>query len=100
MGSKEGAEDAYYMEDVPFVMHYYPRYAIHSAFWHDNLGEPASHGCINLSPKDAWTVYQLVSPDMPDGWQYIKQHKEDPGTVVRIRDGQTVGKRKRISPKY
>ena len=100
LGSKEGSDDAYYMEDVPFVMHYYPRYAIHSAFWHDNFGEPASHGCINLSPKDAWTVYQLVSPDMPDGWQYIKQHKEDPGTVVRIRDGQTVGKRKRIAPKY
>ena len=100
LGSKDGAEDAYYMEDVPFVMHYYPRYAIHSAFWHDSFGEPASHGCINLSPKDAWTVYQLVSPDMPEGWQYIKQHKEDPGTVVRIRDGAKTGKRKRIAPKY
>jgi hypothetical protein len=100
LGSKEGAKNPYYMEDVPFVMHYYPRYAIHSAFWHDNFGEPASHGCINLSPKDAWTVYQLVSPEMPDGWQYVKQNKEDPGTVIRIRDGQTVGKRKRIAPKY
>lgn len=100
LGSKEGAADAYYMEDVPFVMHYYPRYAIHSAFWHDNFGEPASHGCINLSPKDAWTVYQLVSPTMPDGWQYIKQNKEDPGTPVRIRNGEKTGQRKRIAPKY
>lgn len=100
LGSKDGAAESYYMEDVPFVMHYYPRYAIHSAFWHDNFGEPASHGCINLSPKDAWVVYQLVSPDMPEGWQYIKQHKEDPGTVVRIRDGSKTGKRKRIAPKY
>jgi|GEM_PF-6360526 len=100
LGSREGAEEAYYMENVPFVMHYYPRYAIHSAFWHDNFGEPASHGCINLAPKDAWTVYQMVSPTMPDGWQYIKQHKEDPGTVLRIRNGQNEGPRKRIRPKY
>jgi hypothetical protein len=100
LGSREGAEDAYYMEDVPFVMHYYPRYAIHSAFWHDNFGETASHGCINLAPKDAWTVYQMVSPTMPKGWQYIKQHKEDPGTLVRIRNGKVEGSRKRIRPKY
>ncbi len=100
LGSREGAEDAYYMEDVPFVMHYYPRYAIHSAFWHDNFGEPASHGCINLTPKDAWTVYQLVSPRMPEGWQYIKQHKADEGTIVRIRNGQKVGPSKKIKPKY
>ncbi len=100
LGSREGAEDAYYMEDVPFVMHYYPRYAIHSAFWHDNFGEPASHGCINLSPKDAWTVYQLASPRMPKGWQYVKQSKADPGTILRIRNGQQTGKSKKIKPKY
>lgn len=98
LGSREGSDDPYYMERVPFVMHYYPRYAIHSAFWHDNFGEPASHGCINLAPKDALAVYQRVSPTMPRGWQFVKQHEEDPGTVVRIRNGDTTGKSKRIRP--
>ena len=98
LGSRDGAEDPYYMEKVPFVMHYYPRYAIHSAFWHDSFGEPQSHGCINLSPKDAWEVYQRVTPTMPSGWQYVKQTEENSGTIVRIRDGQTVGRTKRIKP--
>lgn len=98
LGSRENSDDPYYMERVPFVMHYYPRYAIHSAFWHDNFGEPASHGCINLAPKDALEVYRRVSPSMPAGWQYVKQHDDDPGTVLRIRNGDTTGRTKRIRP--
>ena len=98
LGSREGAEEPYYMEKVPFVMHYYPRYAIHSAFWHDDFGERASHGCINISPQDAWQVYQRVTPVMPSGWQYVKQTEKNAGTIVRIRDGEEIGRTKRIKP--
>ena len=34
MVSREDAEDQYHVEKVPWVMHFYPRYAIHGVFWH------------------------------------------------------------------
>jgi hypothetical protein len=27
--------------------------AIHSTYWHNNFGEPISHGCVNVRPEDA-----------------------------------------------
>ena len=98
LGSLEGADDAYFMERVPYVMHYYPRYAIHSSFWHDDFGEPASHGCLNLSVKDARVVFDFVNPDLPDGWRYVKQTKQQVGTTVRVRKGEKEGKSKKIGP--
>ena len=79
------AVEPYYIEAVPWVMHYYPRYALHTAFWHDDFGLPASHGCINLSPKDAKRVFAFSDPELPDGWKIIRKLKTDPGTSVRIR---------------
>ena len=98
LASADGAAEPYYMEKVPFVMHYYPRYAVHTAFWHDNFGTPASHGCINLSPKDARAVFELLLPDLPQGWEYVKQSKANQGTILRVRNGTTEGKDKRIKP--
>ena len=98
LGSLDGAKDAYFMERVPYVMHYYPRYAIHSVFWHDEFGIPASHGCLNLSVKDAKVVFDMVTPDLPDGWRYVKQSKKHVGTTLRVRKGSTLGKIKKIAP--
>lgn len=39
--------------------------AIHSTFWHNNYGEPSSHGCINASPEDAMWIFRWVSPVTP-----------------------------------
>lgn len=98
LGSLDGAKDAYFIERVPYVMHYYPRYAIHSAFWHDDFGTPASHGCLNLSVKDAKVVFDFVSPDLPDGWRYVKQTKKHLGTTIRVRKGSKEGRSKKIGP--
>jgi len=35
-------------------------HAIHATTAVKNLGRPASHGCVRLSPKDAKTLYDLV----------------------------------------
>ncbi len=35
-------------------------HAIHATNAVRNLGRPASHGCVRLSPKDAKTLYSLV----------------------------------------
>ena len=36
--------------------------AIHSTFWHNNFGEPESHGCVNASPADAQWIFRWTRP--------------------------------------
>jgi lipoprotein-anchoring transpeptidase ErfK/SrfK len=47
----------YYIEGVPYFMTYAGNFGFHGAYWHDNFGTAASHGCINLSPADAKWLY-------------------------------------------
>ncbi len=47
----------YYIEGVPYFMTYAQNFGFHGAYWHDNFGTAASHGCINLSPTDAKWLY-------------------------------------------
>lgn len=39
--------------------------AIHSTFWHNNFGEPMSHGCVNVPPEDAKWIFRWVQPAVP-----------------------------------
>jgi hypothetical protein len=39
--------------------------ALHSTWWHNNFGEPMSHGCVNLSPDDAKWIYRWTHPVVP-----------------------------------
>ena len=48
----------YYLEDVTWTCYFYQGYALHAAYWHDAFGRPRSHGCVNMSPHDAWWVFQ------------------------------------------
>ena len=54
----EGSISKYYIEGVPYFMTYYGDLGFHAAYWHDNFGTAASHGCINLSPADAKWLYE------------------------------------------
>lgn len=85
MESLPHAREPYYVEAVPWVMYFQGRYALHAAYWHDMFGHRMSHGCVNLSPRDARRVFELASPRLPDGWLLVHEHAADPGAVVRIR---------------
>ena len=39
--------------------------AIHSTYWHNNYGEPMSHGCLNARPDDAKWIFRWTSPVVP-----------------------------------
>jgi uncharacterized protein YgiM (DUF1202 family) len=52
------AGPGYYIEDVTWTCYFFGGYALHTAYWHDAFGRPRSHGCVNLSPYDAWWVFQ------------------------------------------
>lgn len=46
--------------DVPNVMYFTGDFAIHGAYWHDDFGQPASHGCVNVSVSDSQWLYNFA----------------------------------------
>jgi hypothetical protein len=77
--------DKYSVADVPWTMFYDGNYAVHTSYWHDNFGGVRSHGCINLSPRDAHLLYLWSSPDIPPGWTAVFADEDTPGSLVRVR---------------
>lgn len=49
--------DYYYLEDVPYIMYYDEKRALHGAYWQTLLGYQRSHGCVNLSVADSHWLY-------------------------------------------
>ncbi len=45
---------------MPHSIFFYGQYAIHGTTAVGNLGNPASHGCIRLSPANASTLFAMV----------------------------------------
>ncbi len=58
----------YYLPGVQWVQYFYQGYALHGTYWHNNFGQPMSHGCVNMTNADAQWMYQWA----------------DYGTVVNI----------------
>ncbi len=50
----------YYLPDVPYVAYFYAGYALHGTYWHNNFGQPMSHGCVNLPTSEAEWFYNFV----------------------------------------
>jgi lipoprotein-anchoring transpeptidase ErfK/SrfK len=48
----------YNLPNVPHSMFFLGGYAIHGTYWHSNFGTPMSHGCVNLSKKNAAWLYK------------------------------------------
>jgi lipoprotein-anchoring transpeptidase ErfK/SrfK len=50
----------YLVKNVPFSMYFFEGYAIHGAYWHNNFGRPASHGCVNVPVAAAKWLYDFA----------------------------------------
>jgi lipoprotein-anchoring transpeptidase ErfK/SrfK len=56
----------YDLPNVPWVMFFTSRgHAIHGAYWHNNFGNPMSHGCVNLPVSNAQWLYNFASVGTP-----------------------------------
>jgi hypothetical protein len=56
-------EAGWMIPGIGWACFFYPGgIAIHSTFWHNNFGEPTSHGCINVAPDDARWIYRWANP--------------------------------------
>lgn len=54
----------YNLPNVPNVMYFYNNkvakwqgYGIHGAYWHNNFGNPMSHGCVNMKLGNAAEIF-------------------------------------------
>jgi hypothetical protein len=86
MDGDVAADGPYSIEDVPWVMYFEGSYALHGAFWHGNFGHMMSHGCVNLSPADARSLFGWTEPHLPDGWHGVFASDKQPGTRVVIHE--------------
>lgn len=61
----------YDLPNVPYVQYFYKGYGIHGAYWHNDFGRPRSHGCVNMRPEDAKTLYYWTNPTLAEGKNYL-----------------------------
>lgn len=55
----------YDLPGVPYTMYFYRGYAIHGTYWHNNFGQPMSHGCVNMRTEDAAWLFNWASIGTP-----------------------------------
>ena len=62
------AGPGYYLPGIHWTMYFYNAYSTHEAYWHNNFGNPMSHGCVNMRISDAKYIYD----------------RSEVGTLVRV----------------
>lgn len=89
-GGSEALGTYYYLPNVPYVMFFHneatPKekgYGIHAAYWHNNFGQPMSHGCINMKEEDAKMLYYWAEPVLK-GNPSVNASANNPGTELII----------------
>lgn len=59
-GGSRATGDYYYLPNVTWVSYFYRDYGFHTAYWHNNFGQPMSHGCVNMRQADAKALYDFA----------------------------------------
>jgi hypothetical protein len=85
MAGDPSIKNRYEVSGVPWAVRFADGFYVHGVYWHDGFGGPRSHGCVNLSPKDAATVYEWIGPAVPEGWSELEVPGGE-GVIVRVRD--------------
>lgn len=71
MANQAGAASQYDFREVPYAQFFNGRIGFHAVLWHDFLGHPVSHGCVNLSPAAAEQFFSFAKPELPSGWHTV-----------------------------
>lgn len=82
-GSKE-LGTYYYLPNVPHNMFFYQGYAIHGAYWHNNFGQPMSHGCVNSPLAEVAELFDWTGPVLQPGTNALRASVDNPGTRVYV----------------
>lgn len=78
MSGAEGQPDYYFLEDIPYIMYFdmFNGIALHGTYWHDRFGYKHSHGCVNMTIKDAEWTFKWSAEAPNDLWVWV--HTSDP----------------------
>ncbi len=55
----------YDLPGVPWTMYFYQGYGFHGTYWHNNFGNPMSHGCVNMRTPEAEWLYMWAPVGTP-----------------------------------
>ena len=66
MATGDIASSGFDLPGVPWVLYITESgISFHGTYWHNDYGQPHSHGCINLSPPAAKWLYRWTTPVVP-----------------------------------
>ncbi len=82
-GSKE-LGTYYNLPNVPHNMFFYKGFAVHGAYWHNNFGQPMSHGCVNAPLSQVAQLFEWTGPVVPSDSNVAKATDSNPGTKVFV----------------
>lgn len=83
MASSEPSFGEYDYPGVPWICYFTEKgHAFHGVYWHNDFGKPRSHGCVNLSPKDAKWLYLWTRPSVPPDFEVL--FNSTYGTTLKI----------------
>lgn len=74
----------YFLPNVPHNMFFYQAYALHGAYWHNNFGQPMSHGCVNAPLNYAAQIFEWAGPVLAPGVNALRASADNPGTRVYV----------------
>jgi len=77
MANLRGSASQYDFREVPYAQFFNGRIGLHAVLWHDLLGHPVSHGCVNMSPSAAEQFFAFTRPEMPSGWHAVNGLDQD-----------------------
>ena len=74
----------YDLPNVPNNMFFFKGFAIHGAYWHNNFGNPMSHGCVNAPLAQVAELFAWAGPFVEEGENVAHATDDNPGTRVFV----------------
>lgn len=77
-------KDLYVLPGVPWCSFFTSTgIALHGTYWHNDFGDPRSHGCVNLPNSAAKFLFRWTRPTVPPEADYV--HLPKTGTRVHVK---------------
>lgn len=83
-GGSKSLGTYYFLPNVTSNMFFHQGYALHGAYWHNNFGQPMSHGCVNAPLASAAQIFEWAGPVVPPGQGSVRASADNPGTRVNV----------------
>ncbi len=73
-GGDRAAGTYYSLPNVEWVQYFYEDYSFHGTYWHNNFGNPMSHGCVNMTNEDAEWLFRWAMPEYAEetNWMHAE----------------------------